>query len=197
LHRLHGWGIPYEVDTLRRSRYAYRSYLKTRRPSRLLLTKPIHIQAFQEATQFVAYTLFPKGDMTTRCGAASPLLDCDCVKIQRDQLGKPDSSPQKASNKSLSTISGLRSDSISEGRFDGVVRERLNDEASWIPTALSRRSLLAFITTYAILIVVLAVLFSYSNQYNGLASSDEKFHYLWTYGPTAGSILGQQVYGNC
>jgi hypothetical protein len=158
---------------------------------------PSTCKRFKKATQFVTSTLVLKGDMTTRCGAASLLLDRDCVEIQRNQSREQDCLPQKALNKSPAIISGLRSDSIGEGRFDGVVREKLDDEASWIPAALRRRSLLAFIAAYTALIVVLAVLFSYSNQHDGLASSDEKFHYLWTYGPTAGRFLAQHVCGDC
>jgi hypothetical protein len=135
--------------------------------------------------------------MTSRYGAVSPLLGRDSIEVQRGQSGEQDSPPQKAPNSPPPTTSSLRSDSIGEGRTDGAVREKLNDEASWIPAALRRRSLLAFIAAYTVLILVLAVLFSYSNQHDGLATSDEKFHYLWTYGPTAGRLLAQRVCVDC
>jgi hypothetical protein len=135
--------------------------------------------------------------MASRYGAVSPLLDRDSIEVRRGQSGEQDSSPHQAPNESPPNNSSLRSDSIGERRFDGVVREKLNDEASWFPAALRRRSLLAFIAAYAVLILVLAVLFGYSNQHDGLASSDEKYHYLWTYGPTAGRFLAQHVRVDC
>jgi hypothetical protein len=57
---------------------------------------------------------------------------------------------------------------------------------AWLPLALRRESLVVFIVAFTILIVVLAVLFDYSNKHNGVASSRANLYYLWTYGPTAG-----------
>ena len=57
---------------------------------------------------------------------------------------------------------------------------------AWLPSSIQRESLAVFIVAFTILIVVLAVLFDYSNKHNGVASSRANLHYLWTYGPTAG-----------
>jgi hypothetical protein len=184
-------GGVYGVDSSRRSRDA--CYLKVRRSSGLpvSLTKLIYRQPKPLPLRS------SNGDMASRYGAVSSLLERDSIEVRRGQSGEQDPSPQEAPSRSLPTTSSVRSDSIGEGRTDGVVREKLNDEASWIPAALRRRSLLAFIAAYTVLIVVLAVLFSYSNQHDGLATSDEKFHYLWTYGPTAGRLLAQHVCVDC
>jgi tryptophan-rich sensory protein len=60
---------------------------------------------------------------------------------------------------------------------------------AWLPIALRRKTLVAFMTVYLILIIVLAVLFDYSNKHNGVASSRANLYYLWTYGPTAGEHM--------
>jgi hypothetical protein len=67
---------------------------------------------------------------------------------------------------------------------------------AWLPLALRRESLVVFIVAFTILIVVLAVLFDYSNKHNGVASSRANLYYLWTYGPTAGEYRGRSEINN-
>lgn len=55
----------------------------------------------------------------------------------------------------------------------------------WHPSYLNRPVLATFIITFLALIVSCQVLYYYSNENYGLASSYQGLHYLWTYGPTA------------
>ncbi len=66
--------------------------------------------------------------------------------------------------------------------------KKLAASESWIPISLYRRTLLAFATVFLTAIIALAVLFNYSNKHNGLVSSNQSLHYLWTFGPTAGKF---------
>ena len=63
---------------------------------------------------------------------------------------------------------------------------RLDTRDSWVPIALNRRTLTAFSSTFVVIIIALAVLYNYSNTHNGLGNSNQKLHYFWTFGPTAG-----------
>jgi hypothetical protein len=56
----------------------------------------------------------------------------------------------------------------------------------WTPWPLEKIVLAGFAACFVLLAVVLAALFGVSERNQGLASSEEKLHYLWTYGPTAG-----------
>jgi hypothetical protein len=84
------------------------------------------------------------------------------------------------------TYNPQRSESIHRSFHDKPVGHAVDTAQSWVPLALRRRSLVAFMVVYIILIIALAILFNYSNHHNGLVSSRANLHYLWTYGPTAG-----------
>lgn len=56
----------------------------------------------------------------------------------------------------------------------------------WGPFFLRKIFLLALIALFIVIGIVLAVLFSQSNQYDGFSTARDGFYYLWTYGPTAG-----------
>lgn len=77
----------------------------------------------------------------------------------------------------------------SRGASDSINNRRLGASESWIPHALQRRTPTLFIATYVFLIASLAVLFSFSNKHQGLTTSNQRLHYLWTYGPTAGESI--------
>lgn len=79
------------------------------------------------------------------------------------------------------------SESFSRSSHDNRNGDAFETAQAWIPLALRRRSLAAFMVVYIVLIIVLAILFNYSNRHNGIVSSRESLHYLWTYGPTAGN----------
>lgn len=55
----------------------------------------------------------------------------------------------------------------------------------WQPFYLRRRALAVFFIVFAGCIVVLQALLAASDRNMGLGASQEKLHYLWTYGPTA------------
>jgi hypothetical protein len=54
-----------------------------------------------------------------------------------------------------------------------------------MPWTLRKVPLLGFIALLIVLVVVLEVLYSMSNKFQGLATSGEDVYYLWKYGPTA------------
>jgi hypothetical protein len=81
------------------------------------------------------------------------------------------------------------------GRYD-VPKENQNPDEGharlaelWIPWSLRCRFLISNCLLFAVFIVVLEVLYSISQRHNGLASSEEKLYYLWTYGPTASRYI--------
>ncbi|PYH96857.1 hypothetical protein BO71DRAFT_396652 [Aspergillus ellipticus CBS 707.79] len=55
----------------------------------------------------------------------------------------------------------------------------------WIPPVLRSASLATFAVLFAAMLIVVEVLYSVSNRNKGLSTSESKYHYLWTYGPTA------------
>lgn len=57
--------------------------------------------------------------------------------------------------------------------------------AMWQPWELRRRTLLCFVLFYASVMIVIGLLYWASQHYQGLGSSTYRYHYLWTYGPTA------------
>lgn len=64
---------------------------------------------------------------------------------------------------------------------------------SSIPWTLRRASLLGFIISLIMLVVVLEVLYFLSNKYQGLATSGENIYYPWKYGPTASKSVSHRV----
>lgn len=57
--------------------------------------------------------------------------------------------------------------------------------SGWRPSYLRRRVLIVFVITFCAVIAALEALNHVSQVHNGIASSNESRHYLWTYGPTA------------
>nr|XP_001396288.2 hypothetical protein ANI_1_620114 [Aspergillus niger CBS 513.88] len=55
----------------------------------------------------------------------------------------------------------------------------------WSPVILRSVSLAVFGVLFICFIIVIEVLYSVSTQKKGLSTSEERYHYLWTYGPTA------------
>lgn len=63
-----------------------------------------------------------------------------------------------------------------------------NGEASaqlWLPQILRPRSLAAFLVCFLAIAIALPALYAVSQRRHGLSTADSKYHYLWTYGPTA------------
>lgn len=66
-----------------------------------------------------------------------------------------------------------------------------------MPWTLRKVPLLGFIISLIVLVVVLEVLYSMSNKYQGLATTGEDIHYLWKYGPTVSkSVLDDRKLGS-
>ncbi|KAK9421631.1 hypothetical protein SUNI508_05561 [Seiridium unicorne] len=55
----------------------------------------------------------------------------------------------------------------------------------WRAHYLRRRTLALFLIAFAGCIIILQALLAGSDKHNGLGASQERLHYLWTYGPTA------------
>ncbi|GFN19432.1 hypothetical protein AtubIFM55763_005820 [Aspergillus tubingensis] len=55
----------------------------------------------------------------------------------------------------------------------------------WSPVILRSVSLAVFVVLFICFIIVIEVLYSVSTRKEGLSTSEERYHYLWTYGPTA------------
>lgn len=83
-----------------------------------------------------------------------------------------------------------RTDSRTGYPQTGVVANTAGTDNStyelWGPFFLRKIFLLALIALFIVIGIVLAVLFSQSNQYDGFSTARNGFYYLWTYGPTAG-----------
>lgn len=58
----------------------------------------------------------------------------------------------------------------------------------WNPKFLHPATLLGFAISYAAMIAALQILYSVSQRNHGLSTTDQKLHYLWTYGPTTGKF---------
>jgi hypothetical protein len=58
-------------------------------------------------------------------------------------------------------------------------------EILWHPRSLHRTTLGIFVGIFFSILAVLEVLKQYSDRHQGLTTTTEGKHYLWTYGPTA------------
>ncbi|PWY77270.1 hypothetical protein BO94DRAFT_498710 [Aspergillus sclerotioniger CBS 115572] len=86
---------------------------------------------------------------------------------------------QKPPSSHVRTVSSHSDDSLAGGLNHEVRRQM------WVPVMLHSMTFVAFAVLFIIFIIVIEVLYSVSNRKDGLSSSQEKYHYLWTYGPTA------------
>lgn len=69
---------------------------------------------------------------------------------------------------------------------------------SWSPFVLQWQCLYAYLCTYCLLIMVIAILVVIDDRHQGLATSNERWSYFWTYGPTLGIVhLVPQKYSCC
>lgn len=58
-------------------------------------------------------------------------------------------------------------------------------DTGWQPLFMKPRVLLAFAVLFLIFFVSLQIIWSWSQGHQGIATSDDSKHYLWTFGPTA------------
>lgn len=90
-------------------------------------------------------------------------------------------------------------DSESANPLHSQVKEKLGPDAGdgrkpprktgWRPVALRRTSLAAFVVVFCSMLAALEIIKQYSDHHQGLASTVQGRHYLWTYGPTASENL--------
>lgn len=80
-----------------------------------------------------------------------------------------------------------RADDVSdeEGRSQPATLE----STRWTPVFLRVPTLVCFTLLFLAIIVVLQVLLSISNSHQGIATTRNNLHYLWTYGPTAFLVI--------
>lgn len=72
--------------------------------------------------------------------------------------------------------------------IDGFDNDTLGRPLLWSPAVLHWTSLVAFGTLFAVILAALEILNHFSRKNNGLVQAEEKDYYLWTYGPTAGTV---------
>lgn len=90
---------------------------------------------------------------------------------------------QKPPSSHVRTVSSQSDESLAGGHHHEVRRQM------WVPPMLHSMTFVAFAFLFIVFIIVIEVLYVVSNRNEGLSSSQEKYHYLWTYGPTAGKSL--------
>ena len=61
--------------------------------------------------------------------------------------------------------------------------------SGWIPWHLRASVLLSFAIAYTVLVVLLGGLYRYSELHQGLAKFHGRWHYIFRYAPTAGTII--------
>lgn len=134
------------------------------------------------------YTRIPQnetGDSTTNLFADSPSLQPTVSKesphsIEHHQPTPP-SSPADGAHRSSEN--------------DGAISEVTADVdtnchfTTFVPWTLRYTSLFAFFMVVAGMLATLEVLHHISDKDQGLATSSESLHYIWTYCPTAGILL--------
>jgi hypothetical protein len=59
---------------------------------------------------------------------------------------------------------------------------------SWNPIWLSKMSLFGFAASFALLALIIAILYAESVKHAGFVAQTYPYRYAWTYGPTVGTI---------
>ena len=105
-----------------------------------------------------------------------------------DMVFKDCASPKLSTEKSVS-MSVLDAESPALLRHCNLVvqvkRRAVDTPRLWSPLSLRRSALLSFLVLFLLLIIALALLFHISTRDGHLVSVDQRFHYIWVYGPTA------------
>ncbi|KAK7512389.1 uncharacterized protein IWZ02DRAFT_508759 [Phyllosticta citriasiana] len=79
---------------------------------------------------------------------------------------------------------------------DGREMEKMNDRLpEWTPSFLQKKSILAFIACYLLLLLGLVILAIVDTKKNGITTAKSTNHYLWTYGPTAVLAIVAALWG--
>jgi hypothetical protein len=74
---------------------------------------------------------------------------------------------------------------VSEKDLDTRDKKTRPQKSLWRPTSLRRTTLASFIVVFCLILAALEVLKQYSDAHQGLTTTSQGRHYLWTYGPTA------------
>lgn len=69
-----------------------------------------------------------------------------------------------------------------------------NARKIWRPFFLQRRVLIAFLAFFLLVILIVAILYRVSLDHNGISTTSNSLHYLWTYGPTAIFLIVDAVW---
>jgi hypothetical protein len=146
-------------------------------------------------------------------GSASPPLDNDSQATVDTNDAFDEFTPQRRSISPSgdSTASNVIGDSyVSNAPNNNVTVQPTNRNHSsiggseneisetphlWVPWSLRRSVLVGHGVLFVVLILALEVLNRVSQRKQGLATSSERLHYLWTYGPTASKNLSNLSYG--
>ena len=99
------------------------------------------------------------------------------------------SSPKKSSKKSQSNSFQEVSQPDAQKELDLLLQVTSLSPQSrrgWCPPYLRTSVLLAFVTAYLMLAVLLVGLYDYAQNHQGLTKYGQRWHYLFRYGPTAG-----------
>lgn len=99
----------------------------------------------------------------------------------------PQESNQSSRQASISTRFEITSD---DARTQSV--HRAPTTMDWVPAVLSHSMLLGNIVFFLACISGLEIMDYVSKRDRGLATTDQKYHYLWTYGPTLSQYLPTQ-----
>lgn len=116
-------------------------------------------------------------------------------RVQQQQPGDgADTNPgERASATTL--VNGSRNDGKNDGSSEVLTDEpSTSGEPTWMPFYLRRVFLLGFAVVFVLMIVALEVLYFFSVRDGGLATVEERLHYLWTYGPTFGGFVLQVLF---
>jgi len=66
---------------------------------------------------------------------------------------------------------------------------KIDPEKAWTPIWLGKPILGGFAISFLCMLATLQALYFVSEKNDGLATSRDENHYLWTYGPTAGKFM--------
>lgn len=85
----------------------------------------------------------------------------------------------------IPSLSKMLNLSCKHGDSSSQSQETEHSISGWQPTYLRPRVLIVFVIIFSGVIAALEAINHVSQIHNGIASSNESRHYLWTYGPTA------------
>lgn len=73
--------------------------------------------------------------------------------------------------------------------FSMARKRQDRNQQMWQPSYIRTSFFLTFVLIYIFMIIALELLIRASRHWGGIVNSHERFHYLWTYGPTASMLV--------